>query len=99
MVEYAVHWAYDTFLDVRFWDYSRVFGNLRGRICLPFSLIWGGLTVATVRWIHPAVERLAERTVPEVTYLCLMVFARDAFWSLRLLKATGDPERLRADRG
>ena len=52
-----------------------------------------------IRWIHPAVERLAERTVPEVTYLCLMVFALDAFCSLRLLKATGDPERLRADRG
>ena len=97
-VEYAVHWAYDAFLDVRFWDYSRVFGNLRGRICLPFSLIWGELTVATVRWIHPAVERLAERTVPEVTYLCLMVFAADAVCSLLLLKVTGDPERLRADR-
>ena len=97
-VEYAVHWAYDTFGGVRFWDYSKVFGNLRGRICLLFSLIWGGLTVAAVRWIHPRVEHLAERTVPEVTYLCLMVFALDAFCSLRLLKATGDPERLRADR-
>ena len=99
VVEYAVHWAYDAFLGVRFWDYSGVFGNLRGRICLLFSLIWGGLTVAAVRWIHPRVEHLAERTVPEVTYLCLMVFALDAFCSLRLLKATGDPERLRADRG
>ena len=99
VVEYAVHWAYDAFLGVRFWDYSGVFGNLRGRICLLFSLIWGGLTVAAVRWIHPRVEHLAERTVPEVTYLCLMFFALDAFCSLRLLKATGDPERLRADRG
>jgi uncharacterized membrane protein len=97
-VEYGVHWFYDTFLGVRFWDYSKVFGNLRGRICLPFSLIWGGLTAAAVRWIHPAVERLAERTVPEVTYLCLLVFAADAVCSLLLLKVTGDPERLRADR-
>ena len=97
-VEYVVHWSYDTFLGIRFWDYSGVVGNIRGRICLPFSLIWGGLTAAVVRWIHPAVERLVERTVPEVTYLCLMVFALDTFCSLRFLKVTGDPERLRADR-
>ena len=97
-VEYAVHWIYDAFLNVRFWDYSKVFGNVRGRICLPFSLVWGGLTVAAVRWIHPTVEYLAERTVPEVTYLCLVVFAADTCCSLRFLKVTGDPERLRADR-
>jgi uncharacterized membrane protein len=97
-VEYGVHWFYDAFLGVRFWDYSKVFGNLRGRICLPFSLIWGGLTGVAIRWIHPGVEHLAECTVPEVTYLCLMVFALDAFCSLQFLKITGDPERLRADR-
>lgn len=97
-VEYVVHWFYDTFLDVRFWDYSKVPGNMRGRICLPFSLIWGGLTAVAVRWVQSAVERLAEQTIPEVTYLCLLVFAGDALCSLRILRVTGDPERLRADR-
>ena len=97
-VEYAVHWAYDTFLGVRFWDYSRVFGNFRGRVCLPFTLAWGILTVAAVRWLQPWVQTAAERTVPEITYLCLMIFAADAFLSLWFLRKTGDPELLRADR-
>ena len=39
-VEYAVHVLYDRLLGVRFWDYSQVRWNLRGRICLPFSLLF-----------------------------------------------------------
>ena len=45
-VEYAVHVLYDRLLGVRFWDYSQVRWNLRGRVCLPFSLAWGLLTGA-----------------------------------------------------
>lgn len=97
-VEYAVHWAYDTLLHVRFWDYSRVRWNLRGRVCLPFTLAWGGLTALAVRWVQPWVRFLAERTAPEVTWLCLLVFSLDALCSARFLWVTGDPERLRADR-
>ena len=37
-MEYAVHVLYDRLLGVRFWDYSQVRWNLRGRVCLPFSL-------------------------------------------------------------
>ena len=51
-VEYAYHWWGETFLGVRFWDYTGLPGNLRGRVCLPFSLSWGLLTV-------PAVTRVA----------------------------------------
>lgn len=98
VVEYGVHWAYDTLLGVRFWDYSQMFGNLRGRVCLPFTLIWGLLTAVAVQWIHPAVEVLAARTIPEVTLLCLLVFTADTLCSLRLLWVTGNPEQLRADR-
>ena len=98
-MEYIVHWGYDVLLGVRFWDYSNLLGNLQGRVCLPFALIWGVLTAVAVRWIQPAVERLAERTLPEVTYLCLLVFAVDALCSLRVLQVRKDPEALRADLG
>jgi len=97
-VEYLVHWAYETCFGVRFWDYSGVWGNLHGRVCLPFSLIWGILTAATVRWVHPGVNAAALRTIPAVTWLCLMVFTVDALLSARVLHRTGDGEALRADR-
>lgn len=98
-VEYAVHWAYDAFLHVRFWDYSRVWGNLRGRVCLPFTAVWGVLTALVVWWIQPGVAALAARVPGEVTYVCLLVFTADALVSARLLWVTGDVELLRADMG
>ena len=38
-VEYVVHLLYDRLLHVRFWDYSGLPGNLRGRVCVPFSAV------------------------------------------------------------
>ena len=94
-VEYAVHWAYERFLGVRFWDYAHVPGNLRGRVCLPFTLAWGVLTAAAVWWVQPWVEVLAAGIPPEVTYLCLLLFAADALLSIRLLRLTHSVELLR----
>jgi len=96
-VEYVVHLVYDTLFHVRFWDYSNVPGNLRGRVCLPFSIIWGGLTALSVRWLQPEVELLAERVLPEITWLYLQVFTIDALLSAKRLWVTRDPESLRAD--
>ena len=95
-VEYAVHLGYERLLGVRFWDYSQRFGNLRGRVCLPFAVIWGILVWAAVRWIQPWVEVLAEQVPPQVTYLCLLAFTADAVCSAWLLRCSGSVEVLRA---
>ena len=34
----------------RWWDYSDIKWNLDGYICLPFSIIWGALGFAIVKW-------------------------------------------------
>lgn len=93
-VEYAVHWWYETFLGVCFWDYSDQPGHLRGRVCLPFFLIWGVLTAAAVWWVHPFVSRLASLIPAAVTYACLLLFTLDAVCSARFLKVTGDIDAL-----
>lgn len=94
-VEYAVHWAYEVFLGVAFWDYSRVPGNLQGRVCLPFSLAWGLLTALTVWYIHPAVAALAEGIPAAVTFGVLLLFSVDAVCSARFLRVTHNVEELR----
>ena len=43
--EYLAALFYEEALGVSFWDYSGLPGNVRGRICLPFSLIWGILAI------------------------------------------------------
>ena len=94
-VEYACHWAGQRFLNVRFWDYAQVPGNLRGRVCLPFTLAWGVLVWAAVRFVQPEVEVLAAAVPPAVTYACLLLFTADLVCSLYFLRATGDLRALR----
>ena len=98
VVEYLVHWFYETLFRVRFWDYSHLPGNLHGRVCLLFSAAWGGLTAFAVNRLHPEIERLAAGTLPEITWICLQIFTVDALLTVKRLWETGDPESLRADR-
>lgn len=93
-VEYAVHWGYGTLLGVQFWDYSSVRGNLRGRVCLPFSLAWGLLTAVAVLGIQPLVQPVVSRIPPAVTYAAVLLFTADAVCSARVLSVTRDPEAL-----
>ena len=93
-VEYAVHLAYDRLLGVRFWDYSHVRGNLRGRVCLPFPLAWSLLAAAALPPVQAVLEPALAAIPPAVTYAALLVFTADAVISLRLLYLTGDPAAL-----
>ena len=94
-VEYAVHWLYDRLLGVRFWDYSGVWGNLRGRVCVPFSVAWGLLLAVGLRSVHRWLLPLLAAVPPWLTYGMLLLFAADAMLSARLLRQTGDPEAVR----
>ena len=83
------------FLGVRFWDYSQVPGNLRGRVCLPFTLAWGLLTALTVWYVHPLAAALAARIPAWATFGFLMLFSVDAVCSAQFLRVTHDVEELR----
>jgi len=93
--EYAMHWYYDVVLGVRFWDYSRVPGNLRGRVCLRFTLIWGLLTALAVEFVQPWLAAVAAVIPWWGTYAMLLLFTADALCAARILKVTGDVEALR----
>lgn len=95
-VEYFFHWAGEVFLGVRFWDYSQLPGNLHGRVCLPFTLAWGPLTMLAARLIHPAAAALAAHIPAGGTYLFLLLFTADCLCTLWFLRATGDLEGMRA---
>lgn len=91
-VEFAVHWLYETLLGVRFWDYSPIKTGVAGRVCLPFSVVWGLLVVLTVRFVHPWAVRLAALIPPWVSYAVLLLLTADAFFSALVLYRSGDVE-------
>lgn len=94
-VEYAYHWWVERCLGIRFWDYSKLRGNLHGRVCLPFSLIWGLLVLPGVWGAAPALAALGRRVPGVVTWLCLLLFTADAVCSIRFLAVTHDLQGMR----
>lgn len=93
-VEYLVHWYYDRVFSVSFWDYSALRGNLRGRICPQFALIWGFLSALTIRWIHPPIAAFVEMIPPPVTFIAWMLLITDCVLTWPLLRRYQDTELL-----
>lgn len=60
IVEYFVSFFGELILNVRWWDYSNRFLNINGRICLLYSLFWGGLGLVLMKVINPKIDKLIE---------------------------------------
>lgn len=55
MIEYVISFLAERVLHLRLWSYSDNRFNIRGRICLKYSLIWGFFGIFFVEVLHPAV--------------------------------------------
>lgn len=95
-VEFAVHWAYETWLGVRFWDYKAQRWNLGGRVCLRFSLAWGVLIALTLPPLEALLTPLLEAVPPWVTFVLMLAATADGVCTVRLLRRTGDIALLRS---
>lgn len=89
-VEYAVHWLYDRWLDVSFWDYSPLRFQINGRVCLPFSIAWGLLVTAAMLWIQPLLDALIPAIPPGLTLTAMLLITADSLVTVRYLLLTGD---------
>ena len=93
-VEYAVHWTYEKLFAVRFWDYSATKCDVNGRICLPFSLCWGALTLLAVRYVQPVLEGYAALLPEWATALAVFLVTLDGILTARVLLTTHDIDAL-----
>lgn len=90
VVEYAMAAWYEEGLGVSFWDYTGMPGNVRGRVCLPFSIAWGTLSLGLVYWVHPVVEWLEQWIPLPVTLSMAALVLTDMAVSGVMMKRTGD---------
>ncbi|EKN71392.1 hypothetical protein BABA_01880 [Neobacillus bataviensis LMG 21833] len=58
LVEYVSGAMLQKFFHKQWWDYSGTPMQLHGHICLPFSICWVFLSLAVVKWIHPAIASM-----------------------------------------
>ena len=93
-VEYAAHWGYERALGVKFWDYTHTRLNVNGRICLPFSLAWGVLSAAAVRFVQPMLRTLASVLPDAWAGAALLLLTFDTALTARVLRTYHDTELL-----
>lgn len=69
-IEYLTAYILEKFFNSRWWDYSTNAFNLKGRICLSFSLAWGVALVFIIKIVHPIIETLVS-SIPNTIVILL----------------------------
>lgn len=84
LLEYFTGILFEKVYKKKLWDYSHIRYNVGGYICLPFSLLWGVLSVVTVMFADPLLCGLFERIPHFLSVVLLLVLG-----GLLLLDAIG----------
>lgn len=66
-MEYLVSFALERLFGAVWWDYSNMPLNLKGRICLPASLLFGTAGLALVFFVFPMIHQV-EAIVPSTAF-------------------------------
>lgn len=101
LLEYFTGWLLETLFHTRWWDYSHRKFNIRGRVCLRNTLLFGLLGLFATYIMHPPVERFVH-SIPLTTQriaiaVILCIFAIDLAHTLFTL--AGLRKRLQALHG
>lgn len=82
LLEYVTGFALEKVFHTRWWDYSDQPFNIRGHVCLKFSLAWGFACVFVLRLIHPMIAKMVGwiPRLPSIILLCVLLglFIADA---------------------
>lgn len=76
--EYVTSVICEYFFDRILWDYSNLFMNFQGRICLTSSLAWGVLSVVSVKLLSPLFHRMYSKIkrveILHITSIILLIY-------------------------
>ncbi len=81
LLEYFTSVLMERLFHARWWDYSTHRFNLKGRICLSVSLLWGFYSILMLQIFQPAIDailRIVPRSLGEVAgYVIILLFIAD----------------------
>ena len=64
VLEYFTSYILEKLFHQKWWDYSHRKFNINGRVCLPYSLMFGGLSVVAVKLLYPPFSNFVENVIP-----------------------------------
>lgn len=84
-LELITGWALDTFFHTQYWNYTSYPLNIKGYICLYFSLIWGIIALIIIKILNPAlsflISLLPSNKLGSICFLILFYFIGDLIMS------------------
>ena len=60
IVEYFVSWFMEKLFHARWWDYSHYKFNIKGRVCLLNSVLFGFMGLGVIRFVYPQMLRFLD---------------------------------------
>ena len=70
VLEYITSWIMEALFKTRWWDYSKRFMNINGRVCLLNSTLFGIMSIVVVYIVHPIIQDI----VYDIPFTALMSF-------------------------
>ena len=61
ILEYIMSFGMELVLGFTSWDYSNMFLNINGRVCLIMSCLWGLLGIVWIKCIYPMFEKIISK--------------------------------------
>ncbi len=80
LIEFIGGFLLERFFHEKWWDYSNEPFNIKGYICLRFSLLWGGACVLVINVIHPTIMTLIH-FLPPISGIVLLILLYTALFS------------------
>lgn len=91
LLEYVTGWILEVLFQTRWWDYSHRRFNLKGRVCLGNSLLFGLMGLIVTLRMHPLVGNIVNMLSPEsqrvVASLTLAILVMDLTYTLNIISS------------
>jgi len=69
LLEYFTGAILEKIFKCRWWDYSNEFLNIKGRVCLKYSVLWGTLAYVLIEVIHPISSQVVVQLTLTAKYI------------------------------
>lgn len=73
-LEFLTGFVLEKIYHERWWDYSDKPLNIKGYICIEFSLLWGAVCAAVIKLVHPVTEYLVALIPTVLGWVLLGIF-------------------------
>lgn len=77
VLEYITGFLLEKAFKTKWWDYTDDPLNIHGRVCLPYSLLWGAGVVGIIKLVHPIIMNVVgnlPKTLGETVLLVIIIY-------------------------